>query len=161
MNRRERAAHQYADRGWPVFCCRPGEKVPDTPHGFKDATTGHSQIERWWRERPDRNVAIATGVSSIDVLDVDVRAGGSGFPAFNRAHAAGLLNGFSHVVATPSGGLHVYFPGGGQGGGSLPGHHLDFKAQGGYVLARAAGDPAAFDAAVAGAVSLLRGARMS
>jgi TetR/AcrR family transcriptional regulator, transcriptional repressor for nem operon len=35
------------------------------------------------------------------------------------------------------------------------------SVQGGYVLARAAGDPAAFDAAVAGAVSLLRGARVS
>lgn len=135
MNELERAAHAYADRGWAVFCCKPGEKVPDTPHGFKDATTDHDQIRRWWADRPDRNLAVATGPASIDVLDIDVRPGRTGYTAFHRLSAAGLLTGYSRVVATPSGGMHVYFPGSGQTSGSVPSALVDFKADGGYVLA--------------------------
>lgn len=135
MNDLERAAHEYADRGWSVFCCKPGEKVPDTVHGFKDATTDHDQIRRWWTDRPDRNVAIATGAASIDVLDIDVRPGRTGYTAFHRLSAAGLLSGYSRVVSTPSGGMHVYFTGSGRTGGSIPTALVDFKAEGGYILA--------------------------
>ena len=135
MNELERAAHEYADRGWSVFCCKPGEKVPDTPHGFKDATTDHDQIRRWWQDRPDRNVAIATGSAGIDVLDIDVRPDRTGYTAFHRLGAAGLLTGYSRVVSTPSGGMHVYFASSGRAGGSVPAALVDFKADGGYVLA--------------------------
>ena len=71
----------YARRGWPVFPCQPGRKEPDTPHGFKDATTDPGRITAWWTAVPGRNVAIATGAPGPDVLDVDVRPGGSGYPA--------------------------------------------------------------------------------
>ena len=70
----------YARRGWPVFPCRPGRKEPDTAHGFKDATTDPERITAWWTAVPGRNVAIATGAPGPDVLDVDVRPGGSGYP---------------------------------------------------------------------------------
>lgn len=135
MNELERAAHEYADRGWSVFCCKPGEKVPDTLHGFKDATTDHDRIARWWRERADRNLAIATGAPGIDVLDIDVRPERSGYSAFHRLATAGLLAGYTRVVSTPSGGMHVYFAGSDQAAGSVPTALVDFKAVGGYVLA--------------------------
>jgi Bifunctional DNA primase/polymerase, N-terminal len=32
-------AFAYAALGWPVFPCKPGRKVPNTEHGFLDATT--------------------------------------------------------------------------------------------------------------------------
>jgi hypothetical protein len=82
-------------------------------------------------------VAIATGAPGPDVLDVDVSTDGSGWAAFNRAKAAGLLSGARMLVRTPRGGLHVYFEGTGQPCGSLTraGHFIDFKASGGYVLA--------------------------
>jgi hypothetical protein len=118
-----------------VFPCKPGSKAPDCAHSFQDATTSPARIRAWWQARPDRNVAIATGHPGPDVLDVDVRGDRSGFAAFNRCQAAGLLAGASALVCTPSGGLHVYYRGTAQRGGSLPRHLLDFKAHGGYVLA--------------------------
>jgi len=125
----------YAWRGWPVFPCRPGRKEPDTPHGFKDATTDPGRITAWWTGVPGRNVAIATGAPGPDVVDVDVRPGGSGYPAYRRLQQAGLLESSLAIVATPSGGLHAYYTGTSQASGRLPGHHLDFKATGGYILA--------------------------
>jgi Bifunctional DNA primase/polymerase, N-terminal len=125
----------YARRGWPVFPCRPGRKEPDTPHGFKDATTDPELITAWWTSVPGRNVAIATGAPGPDVLDVDVRPSGSGYLALCRLGQAGLLEVQVAAVATPSGGMHLYYPGTEQAGGRMPDCHLDFKASGGYVLA--------------------------
>jgi Bifunctional DNA primase/polymerase, N-terminal len=128
-------AQAYARHGWPVFPCRPDRKEPDTSHGFKDATTDPGRITAWWTAVPGRNVAIATGAPGPDVLDVDVRPGGSGYPAWNTLKRAGLLEGSIAIVATPSGGLHAYYAGTSQASGRLPSRHLDFKATGGYVLA--------------------------
>ncbi len=136
------AALAYARAGWPVFPCRPGSKEPATRNGFHDASTDERQIRDWWRREPDRNVAIATGAPGPDVLDVDVRRDGSGFPAFNKAKRAGLVDGHSAIVRTPSTGMHLYFAGTDQRSGSLHGQHLDFRSRGGYVVAppsRAAG----------------------
>ena len=125
----------YARRGWPVFPCRPGRKEPDTSHGFKDATTDPDRIIAWWTAVPGRNVAIATGAPGPDVLDVDVRPAGSGHRALDQLRHAGLLEAPIAAVATPSGGIHLYYPGTDQASGRLPDSHLDFKATGGYVLA--------------------------
>ena len=56
-----RQALSYAEAGWPVFPCQPGQKLPATKHGFKDATTDPDRIIHWWKKAPDCNVAIATG----------------------------------------------------------------------------------------------------
>ena len=48
----EEAAHRYADHGWFVFPAAPGSKIPITEHGYLDATTGHKQIQNWWRGEP-------------------------------------------------------------------------------------------------------------
>jgi len=131
----ETAAHRYAEIGWPVFPARPGSKEPATEHGFLDATTDHRQVERWWSRDPDRNVAIATGAPGPDVVDVDVREDGSGFPAWNRVKAAGLADGYHAIVRSPSTGMHLYYQGTAQRSGSVRGRHLDFRSQGGYVVA--------------------------
>jgi hypothetical protein len=80
-------------------------------------------------------VAIATGTPGPDVLDVDIHKNGSGFPAFRRLRHEGLVPDAIALVRTPSGGLHTYFTGTGQRDGHLADYHLDFRAQGGYVLA--------------------------
>jgi hypothetical protein len=126
----------YAAYGWPVFPCQPGGKQPATRHGFQDATTDPDKITWWWRRQPDANLAIATGHPGPDVLDVDQHGkAGNGFAAFNRLERAGLIDGASAMVATPSGGLHAYFAGSDQHCGKLLRHHLDFRAQGGYIVA--------------------------
>ena len=48
---------------------------------------------------------------------------------------AGLVDGAAAYVRTPAGGMHAYFIGSGQHNGRLPGHHLDFRSVGGYIVA--------------------------
>ena len=56
-----RTALALAHKGMKVFPCLPRQKEPATEHGCKDATEDPEIIRTWWRERPDCNVAIATG----------------------------------------------------------------------------------------------------
>ncbi len=131
------AARGYARAGVPVLPCVPGGKQPLTARGFRDATTDVAQISSWWRDRPDANIAIPTGVASgVDVVDIDLHDGTTGFPAFERARRAGLVTHWAWTVRTPSGGLHVYFPhasGVEQRSWTTPAH-IDFRGDGGYVL---------------------------
>jgi hypothetical protein len=141
----------YATRGWPVFPCCPdqggcpdapgkcrtckapvGQAVPD---GCLDATTDPGRIREWWRRWPSANVAIATGAPGPDVLDVDKKPAGTGYPALRKLTAAGLVAGAAMLTRTPSGGSHIYYAGTAQHCGSLPRHFIDFKAWHGYVLA--------------------------
>ena len=87
-----RQALACARRGWPVFPCLPGQKIPATAHGFRDATTDEQQITGWFTRRPDYNLAIATGAPGPDVPDVDVHgAAGNGGPAWSGTGPAGGL----------------------------------------------------------------------
>jgi Bifunctional DNA primase/polymerase, N-terminal len=128
------AALAHASAGCPVFWCKPDCKQPATSRGFKDATTDPERITRTWTACPDLNPAVPTGAPGHDVLDVDVRQGGSGFEALGRLKRAGLPTGARALVRTPSGGMHIYFTGTDQACGRLPHHYLDFKSRGGYVL---------------------------
>ena len=131
-----RQALAYAARGWPVFPCLPGQKIPATKHGFRDATTDQQQITDWFGRDSGWNLAIATGAPGPDVLDVDEHGpAGNGFAALGRLRRAGLLDGASAYVRTPSRGLHAYFTGTAQRNGHLPAHHVDFRSAGGYILA--------------------------
>jgi hypothetical protein len=131
-----RQALAYARRGWPVFPCLPGQKIPATAHGFRDATTDEQQITKWFGRGQRWNLAIATGAPGPDVLDVDQHgSAGNGYAAFATLDRAGLVDGASAYVRTPAGGMHAYFTGSDQHNGRLPSHHLDFRSHGGYVLA--------------------------
>ena len=118
------------------FRANPGKKIPATRHGYRDATTDEQQITAWFARHPDQNLAIATGTPGPDVLDIDQHGpAGNGFAAFSELRRAGLIDGATTYVRTPSGGLHLYFAGSDQRNGHLPGHHLDFRSAGGYILA--------------------------
>ena len=121
--------------GWSVFPCVPGGKVPATGHGFTDATVDPDRIISWFADRPDHNVAVATGaVSGLVVIDVD--PGGSS-PLRGLIAEHGPLPATA-VVHTPRGGWHGFYahPGGRvrcSAGKIAP--NVDIRADGGYVVA--------------------------
>lgn len=133
------AAMRFANLGIPIFPCVPGGKQPLTPNGFHDSTASAKIVDVWWRRTPDANIGLPTGsASGVLVVDVDVHAGGSGFAAFERASSAHLTDGWGWLVRTPSGGLHTYYPptgGAEQGAWQVPSAHVDFRGDGGYVIA--------------------------
>ena len=47
-----RQALAFAARGWPVLPCLPGQKIPATAHGYRDATTDPGQINEWFGQSP-------------------------------------------------------------------------------------------------------------
>ena len=128
-----KAALAYAERfGWPVFPAKG--KVPLTPNGFRDATKDPSQIEAWWRQHPDANVAIPTGpTTGVDALDIDPRHGGEdSLDELVRQH--GPLPDTAESL-TGGGGRHVLFKhrGGVKNAAAiLPG--LDVRGEGGYIV---------------------------
>jgi Bifunctional DNA primase/polymerase, N-terminal len=146
------AALTYAARGWPVFpcyglrgghctCggrsdCKPG-KHPLTPHGFKDATMDRKQIERWWIDHPDANVAIATGaVSGLIVVDLDPRHGGKLTLADLEAQHGKLPE--TAVSFTGGGGTHYLFRYFGEpirSRAGVLGPGLDLQSDGRYIIA--------------------------
>lgn len=66
------AALKYSELGWHIIPCRPGVKIPLTPHGIKDATNDVEVIKAWWARWPTANIAVACGdKSGIHVVDVD------------------------------------------------------------------------------------------
>ena len=137
------AALRYANLGIPVFPCVPGGKRPLTPNGFHDATSSARTVNDWWRRTPEANIGLPTGAATgVLVVDVDVHAGGSGFDAFERARSADLAAGWGWLVRTPSGGLHAYYPASPdreQRSWQVPSAHVDFRGDGGYVIAPPSG----------------------
>jgi hypothetical protein len=138
------AAYAY-DLGWAVFPCRPDDgtlvngkpaaKMPATAHGFQDATRDVDRIRKCWSQRPDLNVAIATGQpSGVVVLDVDVyKDGGASLAELEKRYGS-LPSTLSAV--TPRGGQHYFFRWPGTqiplARDLVPG--IDFRGDGGYVL---------------------------
>lgn len=127
MNNLLASALWYAEQGVDVFPCRPGEKVPATKHGLKDATADAETIREWWARIPRANIGLATG-GMFDVLDID------DWLHVNTAVEAIIEEGFG-FVATPRGGSHIYLRASGDGNATnlVPG--VDFRGVGGYVLA--------------------------
>ena len=132
------AALVFARAGIPIFPCVRDGKRPLTPAGFNDATFDSIQVGAWWARWPGANIGMPTGsLSGVDVVDIDVAQTISGFDAFDRASAAGLVDGDLARVRTPSGGMHVYFPTSAtrpQRCWQSAAAHIDFRGDGGYVV---------------------------
>lgn len=128
------AAARYAAAGIPVFPIVPGQKRPLTEHGLYDASTDAAQVRHWWTLWPEANVAMPTGTTTWDVLDIDTKHDQPGLESLQSLRKAGLGLGWSRVVATPTGGLHLYFAGTDQRNSTIAGAGVDFRSTGGYVL---------------------------
>ena len=133
-------AAAYANAGIPIFPCASLGKQPLTRRGFQDATTDLMGVTNWWQRWPDANIGIPTGAASgVDVVDVDVHPGGNGYGAMERARAEGFASKWAWLVRTPSGGLHAYYlrnpAAKQQRSWQVPGQHVDFRGDGGYIIA--------------------------
>jgi len=73
MNRFLQAVLVYEKRGWCVIPCKPGTKVPAVDwKKYQENKSTKNQLENWWADNPDYNVAIVTGeISGITLIDID------------------------------------------------------------------------------------------
>jgi len=125
-------ALDYADRGYMVFPCVPGEKKPLTSRGLLDATTDAGQIEAWWTQYPNANIGIAT--TGLIVIDID------GADNSWLADDVEKQTDLAQVVSlTPNGGRHHIFrrPEGKnwRNTASKIAPKVDTRANGGYIVA--------------------------
>lgn len=131
-------------------------------HGLYDATTDPERIAAWWKATPQANIGIRTGIR-FDVIDIDgpegvrawcdqVRHGqcprrpdGITPACCDNGHCPGdgstenaLLGTLYGKVATggENGGFHYYVECTGHPNGvKMLGGHVDYRGEGGYVVA--------------------------
>lgn len=135
------AALELARMGFAVFPLAERTKNPlKDSHGFYDATTDTDTIHQLFGTKP-YNVGIATGAVSgnIGVIDIDIAADGSydGNDTLNDWQTEhGKLPETASVV-TGRGGTHLYyrFPNGTPRLYKNNDLHVDFRGEGGYVMA--------------------------
>lgn len=130
MNKKLQAARKYLERGYSIIPTKP-DKRPflESWIEFQERQAEPQELEQWWRKWPNANIAIVCGnVSGVDVIDVDP----GGQEHINKYLPETLE---TPVVETPRKGQHLYFQhtSGLSNGRFLP--HVDFKTQGGYVVA--------------------------
>jgi len=113
-------AQNLAALGFAVFPLRTRAKVPANLNGFKSASRyledWQDETGQWWQGRNRNcNVGIATGVEHPDggyltVIDIDRHPGKpDGFASWNAWRAGRPPMEQTMSVATPQGGLHLYF----------------------------------------------------
>lgn len=131
------AARYWAENGFFVFPVQEGAKKPlPGSNAWQDATLDLDQIDRWWTENPNYNVACAPALSGCSVLDVDLPLGEATLNEIADAEKVPVPNTFA--IRTPSGGRHLWFTGvcptsvGTATAGLGP--KLDTRGAGGYVL---------------------------
>lgn len=125
------AARDYASAGIPVFPCLEGSKAPATANGFKDATTDLDQIDAWWTENPNYNLAIEPEQAGWCVIDTDPPVGEESWAALVAQHGGAPD---TREIKTPRGGRHRIFAGSLPGSASKLGSKIDTRGRGSYVL---------------------------
>jgi Bifunctional DNA primase/polymerase, N-terminal/Primase C terminal 1 (PriCT-1) len=129
-----RSALTLARKGLHVFPCQPRDKRPAVANGVKAATADADTIRRWWRQDPEFNIGIATGIpSGVFVVDVDGIDAESELRKLETQY--GALPPTIEVITAR--GRHAWFkmpdaPIRNSAGKLGPG--LDIRATGGYVL---------------------------
>ncbi len=132
------AALAYASRGWRVLPVGI-DKKPLNPNGSTGATTDTIQISKWWADKPNANIGVATGPESFFVVDIDIKEAVNGQQSLmahfgERWHFDTDKNLYA---LTPSGGIHLLFkyPKGvdvKNSQGILEG--IDIRGDGGYIV---------------------------
>jgi hypothetical protein len=101
-------------------------------HGVRDATTNRARVLAWWTQQPQANIGLACG-HRFDVLDVDGPIGAQAIRTLAAEHG---LTSSGPLVRTGGGGWHYYLAPTGLGNVRPAGlAHVDWRGQGGYVIA--------------------------
>jgi hypothetical protein len=67
------AALLYVARGWPIFPCLPNSKVSLLgSNGYGDATTDPRQINAYWSENPNYNIALSPEAIGQCVIEAEI-----------------------------------------------------------------------------------------
>lgn len=117
------------------LCKQPG-KHPLTRNGFKEASTAKVVIQSWWRSHPEANIGLALGEAGLIAVDVDPR--NDGIATLNQLEQEHGDLPPTYTVNTGGGGQHYYYrlPSDGQKYRCVvPGHGVELKTSGGYVIA--------------------------
>lgn len=137
-----------ARRGWHVFPCRPGDKRPAVADWERRACADPERVARYWPSAR-HNVGVACGPSHLVVIDLDTHGelpGDWQMPGVRdgRDVLAQLCEWAdqpwpgTYMVATPSGGWHLYYQApcgtGIRNSASLIGPMIDVRGVGGYVV---------------------------
>ena len=114
----------YWKSGKSIFPCGKNKQPLVDWKPYQNTRPTLEEVEKWWTNWPDANIAIITGkISGITVVDCDLGSDYTSFPS-------------TITVKTGSGGYHLYykyFPGITNKVGFLP--HVDIRNDGGYVVA--------------------------
>lgn len=155
-------ALDWAEKGWPVFPLKPGDKIPlfGNPHknqtdeagkpvrcdgrcglvghGVLDATRDPEKIRKWWTQNPTAGIGGST--DGRLVFDFDIQHGAKRADVFpvSREHLSGRGNGNFHLIYRPGGAVAMA-----QGPGTnVLGKGIDVRAgAGAYVVLPPSGHP--------------------
>lgn len=135
-------ALQLARNGFYVFPCEPNGKLPAMP--WRDASSRNPEtIKNWficpttgWKQ--DYNIGIDCAKSGLTVVDVDTKTGKKGKESYEKLDEKfGWPD--TLTIKTPSGGVHLYYAGGGfrntQGDNGGLDAGIDTRGEGGFVVA--------------------------
>ena len=122
-------ARGYARDGIKIFPCIPDGKAPAIAGGFTKATCNLAQIDKWWGENENFNIALCPEDNGWCVIDVEA-AGLRDWQLLCLKHPP--FETFTN--STPGGGLHVYFTGSLPSKTKIQGLQIDTRGRGGYVL---------------------------
>ena len=138
-------AYACAAMGWAAFPLAPGTKRPAVTGWQQRATTSLEVLAYMWGgEFQDCSVGITTGeASNLFVVDLDRKPGVDGFKSMHELmHVHGAsMDDFTNtiIVATPSGGCHIYLAwpacGGIKNSSGELGEGIDIRGEGGLVHA--------------------------
>jgi putative DNA primase/helicase len=126
------AALNLAELGYRISPGRPGQKVPATEHGIKDASADSAQVSDRWRWIPEANILLDTN----ELLVVDVDGTANPWLTDEPEKLADLAA--APVNLTPSGGRHYIFrqPEGRtwRNTASRIAANVDTRGNGGYIV---------------------------
>ena len=73
MKTKLEAAHEYLDRGWSIIPIKPEGKRPAIKwREYQERQPTYEEVEQWWTQWPDHDIAIITGaISGVVVVDCD------------------------------------------------------------------------------------------